>query len=321
VLTDPNGVSTTLDPVDEVQFVQDLNLGVEGQLSAAASQGATSATVTIPFGRGKLQPFAASTVADPLVMIMLDSQANQVDMLQVKTLAASGDDWSITFDSAGAGQDQYGTQTSGGFFSGVFNNAHTVGAPCTFIAPLQVVRFTVVPRALDPSDPNKVVPCLVRQTAPLVPGSIFHPDKATSAPSQSTNWTEQIMAEGVSGFKVDLSLDGGQTFLRYAADGTLNSGMATWANVYTALDSAIKALATSRSTSPLKNNWSQGLTSSVDPVWTNYLPVTFRLDIETRTRLARAEYSANQTTPTPAYRTRTVTMMISPKNFALGGLQ
>ena len=248
-------------------------------------------------------------------MVMLDSQINQVDMLRLKSIDSDG---TVTLDPNSSGLDAYGNERGGGFFSGVFNNLHKKGAPCTFIAPLRVVRYTVVPRALDPSDPKHMIPCLVRQTGPLVKASIFAPAMDKTAPEQKPEWTEQILAEGVSGFKVDISLDGGKTFLRYNANGTLKGSMDTWANVYTGLDSAIKSALSG--TSVLANHTSKGLGDTLDPMWTNYLPVTFRLDVETRTRLARSEYAANQAVPTPAFRTRTVTMMISPKNFALGSM-
>jgi hypothetical protein len=316
VWSDPNGTSVTLPNVDELQFVQDLNLEVEGTLTADALAGATTATVSLPVGKAYLDKYISASSNNPLVMVMLDSQINQVDMLRVKSIAASGSNWSVTFDSASAGLNQFGSQIGGGFFSGVFNNAHKKKAPCAFLAPLQVVRYAVVPRALDPSDAKNMVPCLVRQTGPLVKDAIFAPAKDTTAPSQNSAWTEQILAEGVSGFRVDISVDGGKTFLRYKADGALNGSMDSWDNVYTALDTAIKKALPSSSI--LYGHSSKGLSDPLDPMWTNYLPVTFRLDVETRTRLARAEYGANQATPTRTFRTRTVTMMISPRNFGLG---
>ncbi|WP_243324554.1 hypothetical protein [Geothrix sp. SG200] len=315
VWSDPNGTTVILDKVDELQFVQDLNLEVEGTLTADAAPGASQATVAIPSGRSTLDKYLTGSSDHPLVMVMLDSQINQVDMVRVKSIDSKG---VADFDPNSSGLDAFGNERGGGFFSGIFNNLHKSGAPCTFIAPLQVVRYAVVPRALDPADPKHLIPCLVRQTAPLVKASIFAPLKDQTAPAQDATWTEQILAEGVSGLKVDISLDGGKTFLRYNADGTLKAGMDTWANVYTGLDTAIKAALPGASV--LASHTSKGLSDPLDPMWTNYLPVTFRLDVETRTRLARAEYAANQATPTPAFRTRTVTMMISPKNYALGSM-
>lgn len=314
VWSDPNGTTVTLDKVDELQFVQDLNLEVEGTLKADVAIGASDTSVDLPSGKAILDKYLNGSADSTLVMVMLDSQVNQVDMLRVQSIDKDG---KVTLDPNSSGLDAYGNERGGGFFSSIFNNLHRKGAPCTFIAPLRVVRYTVVPRALDPSNPKNAVPCLVRQTAPLAKAAFFAPGSATP-PGPTDNWTEQILAEGVSGLKVDISLDGGKTFLRYNADGTLKAGMDTWANVYAGLDSAIKSALPG--TSLLATHTSKGLNDTLDPVWTNYLPVTFRLDVETRTRLARAEYAANQATPTPAFRTRTVTMMISPKNYALGSM-
>lgn len=314
VWSDPNGTTVTLDKVDELQFVQDLNLEVEGTFAADAAEGAAEALVSIPSGKATLDKYLGSS-DHPLVMVMLDSQIHQVDMVRIKSISSGG---KVTLDPNSSGLDAFGNERGGGFFSGIFNNLHKKGAPCTFIAPLRVVRYAVVPRALDPADPKHMIPCLVRQTAPLVKNSIFKPLMDQTAPDQDPSWTEQILVEGVSGLKVDLSIDGGKTFLRYNADGTLKGGMDTWANVYGGLDAAIKSALPG--TSVLASHTSKGLGDTLDPMWTNYLSVTFRLDVETRTRLARAEYAANQATPTPAFRTRTVTMMISPKNYALGSM-
>lgn len=316
VWSDPNGTTITLPNVDELQFVQDLNLEVEGSLGGDVAVGATSATVSIPSGKSVLDNYTKVTPTTPLIMVMLDSQINQVDMLRLASLDGSGGTYTATLDTASTGVDQYGNILGGGFFTGMFNNPHKAKAPCTFIATLQVVRYTVVPRALDPADPEHMIPCLVMQTTPLSRNEYFAPDKA-AGPKPTDNWTERILVEGVTGFRVDMSLDGGKTFLRYKPDGTLQAGWDTWANVYTKLDTAVKGALSSSSL--LYPYTSQGLSNPIDPVWTNYLPVTFRLDVETRTRLARAEYGA--TPGTAGFRTRTVTMMISPKNFAHGGSQ
>lgn len=316
VWSDPNGTTVTLPNVDELQFVQDVNLEVEATLAADALVGATSATVSIPSGKSILDNYTKVTPTSPLIMVMLDSQVNQVDMVRIASLKGASGTYTATFDTASTGVDQFGNVLGGGFFTGMFNNPHKAKAPCAFIATLQVVRYTVVPRALDPADPTHMIPCLVMQTAPLDRDAYWAPAKDTP-PKSTDNWTERILVEGVTGFKVDLSLDGGKTFLRYKPDGTLQAGWDTWSNVYTSLDTAVKGAL--GGTSPLYTYTSQGLSDPIDPMWTNYLPVTFRLDVETRTRLARSEYG---TAAKPAdFRTRTVTMMISPRNFAHGGSQ
>lgn len=316
VWADTNGTTSTLTPVDEVQFVEDVNLDIDGTLGAAVSSGDSTATINIPSGIATLKNYLIGSGANNLSMIMLDSQAKSVDMLKVKSIAGSGP-YTVTMDySAGATVDSFGHPVNGGFFTGTFGNAHAANAPCSFIAPMQVVRYTVVPRALDPANPATKVPCLVRQTAPLNSATIFAPS-ATVVPSAPS--TEQVLAEGVTGFKVDISLDGGSTWLRYNPDGTLKSGADSWANFYSVLDSALKNR-TLGTGSPLLTNLQYGLNNPIDPLWTSYLPVTLRLDIQTSSRVARADYRTTGTGG-PAFRTRTVTMLISPRNYALGSPQ
>ena len=309
---DANGTSAALNPVDEIQFVQDINLDVDGTLSAAANPNDAVATVNIPSGIATLNNFLTGT-SNSLSMIMLDSQEKSVDMLKVKSIAGAGP-YTVTLDySAGATVDKFGHPVNGGFFTGTFANNHAVNAPCSFIAPLQVIRYTVVPRALDPANPATKVPCLVRQTAPLDKLTVFSPGATTIPPAPDT---EQILAEGVTGFKVDISLDGGQTWLRYKPDGTLQANADSWTNFYGVLDNAVKNRALSAG-SPLLANLQYGLNSPIDPLWLNYQPVTLRLDIQTSSRVARADYRTTST-GAPAFRTRTVTMLVSPRNYALG---
>src|SRR5512133_757238 len=57
VWSDPNGTTITLDKVDELQFVQDLNLEVEGTLTANAAAGDATASVAIPSGKSTLDTY------------------------------------------------------------------------------------------------------------------------------------------------------------------------------------------------------------------------------------------------------------------------
>ena len=57
VWSDPNGTTVTLDKVDELQFVQDLNLEVEGTLAADVAAGDATTSVTIPSGKSTLDKY------------------------------------------------------------------------------------------------------------------------------------------------------------------------------------------------------------------------------------------------------------------------
>jgi hypothetical protein len=63
-----------------------------------------------------------------------------------------------------------------------------------------------------------------------------------------------------------------------------------------------------------------GMANTVDPLWFNYIPVTMKIDVETRTRAQRTEYNAQLDTASPEakFRTRRETLLISPRNFSLG---
>jgi hypothetical protein len=156
----------------------------------------------------------------------------------------------------------------------------------------------VVPRKLDPSDPTVDIPCLVRQMRPLSgnPG-LWAPAAATPVAD------EEILLEGVTGFQIDASLDGGKTWL--VQDGL--AGDKKWSTIRTAIDTAIKA-----SKSPFVIQ-ARGVDN---PKWAAYTPILFRIDLETRTRIQRSEYSKTGPT-TAAFRTRRETLMLSPRNFAL----
>lgn len=315
VLTNPDGTTTTLPAVDEIQFLEDLNLAVEGNVvTTAVAKGAGNATIKINVGYETLLKYLGAS--SNLAMVFLDSQASQVDIVKVSAIDASAaPNYVITFDSSNTGLDQYGSEKSGGYFQGVVANDHAVGSPVTFISPLQVVRYTVVPRNLDPSSSTAMVPCLVRQATNITKGTIYSPTLTTA-----TTW-EQIIVEGVTSFKTDLSLDGGRTWLRYnPSTGALNANWDTWANIYSQLNSKVKARATALANYVPASVANNGIANAADPMWMNYIPVVIRIDLTVRTAKPRTEYAASGTT-TAAYRDRTLTMMISPRNFSLGSPQ
>lgn len=284
-------------PVDELQMVIDMPLNVGGTLTKDPALGDTVLEVSIPSG--------ASDIKDGDVMIIQDSNWEVFTV----TGATAGSVTIKTATSSTPLQDAYGNQVQP-FRHATVQYAHRATAEFAFYRPMSVVRYTVVPRKLDPSDPKGTVPCLVRQRRPLsiAPNDIWAPDKDT--PQTTAPADEQILLEGVTGFRVDWSLDGGKTWLRAGGSGD------DWASIRSVVD---KALGTS--TSPVIKQ-SLGVTNLQDPYWPRYVPILIRLDVSTRTRLRRTEYNPtlDPKNPVATFRTRTETLLLSPRNFGLGPL-
>lgn len=169
--------------------------------------------------------------------------------------------------------------------------AHKAGVPVYFIRPAQLVRYSVQAVALDPANTAVKLPCLVRQQ--------------TNYPTSGTvDWTTvptQIIAENVDRFRVDLSFDGGTTWAR-----TTNSPT-SWSTIQTNANAQLASVGL-----PGLNT----ITDPANPDWFRNINCLIRVDITTRAPIRREEYS---TTPgARAYRTRTQTLMISPRNFGVG---
>jgi hypothetical protein len=281
-------------PVDELQMVMDLPLNIQGTATAPITVGASSFTANIPTGAG-------SILAGDLLFIE-DAGA------EFPTIsAAPGNSSSVTIQvlaTEAAGIDpNTGAPLNPLSPTGGFKNQHNAGMPFTVIRPAQVVRYTVVPRALDPAlaatDPLNLVPCLVRQTKLLVPGAIWDGTSPTS---------EMILLENVTGFAVDWSIDGGKTWLR--ASGAGNS----WANISAYLNPLLTG-----NVSPFIQQ-SGGVYNPSLPMWTIFTPLLIRIDLTARSVMQRTEFNTayNASNPQVAYRTRRETIMLSPRNCGIG---
>lgn len=301
ILTKPDGTTQTLDKVDEIQFVMDQAMGVEGKLKTALVAGTSTMEVTINAGGSKLKP------GD--VVLFQGATGGRITMVSIATVAGTPPDYTLTLDASNSGYtptlDATGTEKfgEGTIIAGRIKDNLSIGMPVTFIRPEQVVRYTIAPRALDPADPAVFFPCLVRQEAPLVPGTILADADPANPITKPVGSSEQILAENVTGLKVDISLDGGQTFLRAGLGDKWD------ADIYNALNTAVASL-TGSVTSTAKS------ANTTDLFWFNYVPVLLRLDIETRSRVARSEHSATGTTA--EFKVRRETLLVSPRNFALG---
>lgn len=281
-------------PVDELQIVMDFPLDIQGQASAPISVGVSQFSASIPTGAGAIQ-------TGDLVFI----QDAGAEFPTVSAPPDSGTAVTITLKSTESAAIDPATGTPYNALSpaGGFKNPHPVGMPFTIIRPSQVVRFTVVPRSLDPSDATIKVPCLVRQSRTLVPGEIWAPDENTPPP----NANEQVLLENVIGFAVDWSIDGGRTWLRATAGNT-------WNSISTALDPLLK-----NNLSPFIKQ-SGGVFNPALPMWTLFTPILIRIDLTTRSTMQRTEFSATNsaTNPSVAYRIRRETLMLSPRNCGVG---
>jgi prepilin-type N-terminal cleavage/methylation domain-containing protein len=156
--------------------------------------------------------------------------------------------------------------------------AHAFGGQVTVLRPCQLIHYGVEDRLVDPSDSSNKIPCLIRKQAPFGSGA-------------QADWSKiagEVVAENVSALRLDLSVDGGVSWERGN----------TWA--------ATVALANGRL------NAANQITSN--SFWFKRVPALIRVEIRSRTPLARTEYAS--TAGTAAFRERTQVLVIAPRNFA-----
>lgn len=275
---------------DELQFVMDVPI-TNGSLAEALAPGADTLIANVPNGAGSIQ------VGDTIMLLGAQYAA-------MKVIAAPGTDTAnvkIQFETNSSQSfDARGFPVEGNASVGVINT-QPKGIPFTVIRPAQVVRYAVVPRGLDPSNPLTQVPCLVRQMTGINPGTIWNPPSDTPQPG------EQILLENVVGFSVNLSVDRGTTWVR-----DTNLAPSRWVNIFANIQTGLLG-----SASPfITKNFGPQI-----PMWTLYAPgLLIRIDLTTRSEVQRTEYSATSTADTPvaAYRLRKETLMLSPRNFGVG---
>lgn len=164
------------------------------------------------------------------------------------------------------------------FGSVALQRQHLQGNPVTVLRPCQLVHYGVEDRALDPSVPAATIPCLVRKQA------VF----GSGAQADWSKVTGEVVSENVSALRLDLSVDGGVNWERGAS----------WA--------ATVALANTR----------LNVANQIDSktFWFKRVPALLRVEIRSRTPLARAEYT--NTPGATAFKERTQVLVIAPRNFA-----
>lgn len=293
-ISDTNPAATTAETIsaDVLQFFLDQPLRVSGRWAAGttgnnANPGGTptaapaSAAVDLSFGTGSGTDLRAGDV-----MVILDSGENGNWEHPVIASASGTTVATAVFETDATKLANYsGTPINPGI-----SLAHPLGVPVYFVRPAQLVRYSVQAVALDPSNSAVRLPCLIRQQA----------NYPTSGGVSWATAATQIIAENVESFVVDLSFDGGATWARPTAS-------PTWAAMQTNANAQLATVGL------------PGLTSIIDPAnpdWFRSINCLIRVDITTRAPMRREEYST--TAGARAYRTRTQTLMISPRNFGFG---
>ncbi|NTW85485.1 MAG: hypothetical protein HGB30_04900 [Holophagaceae bacterium] len=289
---------------DEVQFLEDQPLQIRAELSGTPSANNALSLTVLSGNLGDVQAGDFVFILDELY-----------ELCRVASVTVgSATTGSVTLDTTATAM-QDGVDGSGtGATAGLKALTHFAGAGVVFVRPLQVVRYTVLPLALDPAYSLSMIPCLVRDQAPYpsTGARIVWPAANAAMPA---GFTRTLIAENVSGapftttaptlanqygFRVDISPDNGTTWCR--------AGTTTWPAVAANLNTwlAIAGNATAPYTS---------VTNSAYPVWYRNIPALFRLDVTTRTALKRSDPNvpANR-----VYTYRSQTLLCQPRNFTYG---
>lgn len=169
---------------------------------------------------------------------------------------------------------------------------HLIDSAVLFFRPGQMVRYSVKMKQYDPQKTTGV-PCLVRDQGTYTP---------TGFVADATQ--ESVVAENVSGFKVYLSANSGQSWAGYGQ--TYTGFAAGWtqglrAELNTQLATAGRA---------------DFQTTAGNDNWIRSIPTLVRLDITTRSAVKRAEYSASPLT-SASYKDFTQSLVIVPRHFGL----
>ena len=254
---------------DELQFVGDIPLAIQ---ATVASNTATTVNVNLLSGNlSDLQAGDATAVLDA-GGTQLFKVAGPAFGLAVSVQAGS----MATTQSSTAGINPWVDTL----------NSYPVTTPVAFYRPNMVTRYSVQARSWDPSNPVITVPCLIRQQAPY------------PANYALINWAgvqADVIAENIEGFTVDLSFNGGATWLR--------QGAANWDAI------VLKMKGLSPGGKALNPR------DSYNPLWFRNFPCLIRMDVTSRSAAPKAA-DAN-VSGQAAYVRRTQTLMVTPRNFGL----
>lgn len=270
-------VSETLTS-DEIQYLTDQPLRISARLQSDATS-VNQAVIEVLSG----------TLSDVQVgdfMAVLDPA---FEVVQIKTVDATSG--TVTLETNAAVQQDAAGNPSGvspGFAAG----NHKRGAQVLFVRPMQVVRYSIQPFAVDPADPSLQIPCLARQqTAYPANGALIDWSAVAATP----------VAEQVTRLRFDVSVDGGRSWAR--------EGAATWAALRGKIETQLTAM-------NAKDPFPVSLTNSATPLWYRQVPMLIRADITSRTSV-RLDLSSERGTPQYGFRERTQSLLISPRNASL----
>ncbi len=265
-------VTAALSPnPDELQFVGDLPLPIQATVLTST---AGSPTLTVNVVSGNLGDIQAGDIA-----AILDAAFEQVQVA-----AVSGT--TITVSATGAAVASI--SQAGGYALSPVLGTHQAGTPVVFFRPNMVTRYSIQALAWDPSNSEITLPCLVRQQAPYPAGGGL------------ITWTgvaREVVAENIDAFVVELSFDGGTTWLR--------QGAASW--------DAIVALTTPILTA--RGGKNVPLRDASNPLWFRTFPCLIRMDITSRSAAPRS--ASTTTAGQVAFVRRTQSLMVAPRNFGL----
>lgn len=290
--TTPTGAVTETITYDEIQFLSDIPLNINAETASSIPVG--SGTISLNVISGSLSDLQAGDY-----LFFLDQ--NSADAVMVASAAGSVVTLS-TATSGGAPGGLIDVGASSGFTTNPTTQApHLARVPVMFLRPNMVVRYSIQAEALDPADPTAMVPCLIREMAPYpTTGALINwSAMGLGVPGYSR---ERIMSNA-SGLRIDLSLNSGASWTRASATG---AGTGGWGQMVAAANAQIAS-----NPSPYNS-----ISNVMNMMWYRSIPALFRFDLQTRSSNQRTEASATDTTL--AYKTRTQTLFVSPRNYTFG---
>ena len=252
---------------DEIQYVSDLSLPIQATLS-----GITSAGLTLNLLSGSTADLQAGDIVavqdgnfEQFIIASASGSSVLVDLAATVIAQAVGGVYQVTTP---------GTKT------------HLAGVPLSFYRPNIVTRYSIQARAWDPSNSAITIPCLVRQQTTYPVGGT------------AVAWAGvpiEVIAENIDRFRIDLSLDGGVTWLR--------TGAATWDALVTKITTALTPMGATGI--PARD--------PANPLWFRTYPCLIRMDVRSRSATLRSEGSSVAGQADYVYRTQT--LMVAPRNF------
>lgn len=313
---DPGSAANPLS-ADELYFYMDQPLAFEGTLAPPAG-GPAAKDAASTLNKENLAGLGAATSAADntftvecgddtyakLVKSTLDRAMGQTPPVGLSMVLK--DQWQILYFTAvtvsgstvtitGAGSPKAGI-TGSGDAGTPLSFPHIMGSRVMFYNPSQMVRYSIKIKNLDPRNPAGI-PCLVRDQGTYAAGGFV-----------ADNSQESIITENVSGFKVYLSANSGQSWAGLKADQTPQaySGFDAGWNGGIRADLDAQLLGAGRA---------DFQTTQGNEHWFRKIATLVRLDISTRTATKRTEYSTTPTTT--AYRDIVQSLVIVPRHFGL----